>query len=141
MFASLQAERDREREKEKAILLKEEAEGASKRRRLKRGDLASGDSSSNFGPPLVQAPASTLQGYDGRDRDRKGGVLPRNVYAEESAYDKSQTGRSHSKDGAKLGRREHEYPIVTYIGFLKWFGVQSVPWFSWQHCALSWSLT
>lgn len=105
---SMKAEKDRD----KVNLLKEEADAtaASKRRRLKRDHLSS-EATANYGPsppPPLSLSATMPQPYDGRERDRKEPLLQRNLYLEESGYDKGSTGRIHNKEGGKVTRRDHE---------------------------------
>eukprot|EP01018_Ginkgo_biloba_P036677 Gb_33812 [translate_table: standard] len=105
---------EKERERDKANLLKEEADvtAASKRRRLKREHLSASEAPANYGPspppPPPLLPVTMSQPYDGRERDRKGAVLQRNVYMDEIGYDKSSAGRMHNKEGSKVTRRDHE---------------------------------
>lgn len=101
---------ERDRDRDKANLLKEEmdANAASKRRKLKREHLPSGEPGefSPVGPP----PALTVgmsQSYDSRDRgERKALMTQRPGYMEEPGP------RVHGKEAAsKMGRRDVEpYP-------------------------------
>ncbi|KAJ4710125.1 THO complex subunit 2 [Melia azedarach] len=99
-------ERDRERDREKASLLKEEmdANAASKRRKLKKEHLPSGEAG-EYSPVAPQFPPLSIgmsQSYDGRDRgDRKGAIMQRAGYMEE------QNMRIHGKEVAgKMARRD-----------------------------------
>ena len=103
-------DREREREREKANLLKEDidANAASKRRKLKRDHLASGEAGEYLpvGPP-PPATVNMSQSFDGRDRgDRKGAVIQRAGYTEEPSL------RNHGKEMAsKMTRRDIDpYP-------------------------------
>ncbi|XP_057960883.1 THO complex subunit 2 [Malania oleifera] len=98
-------ERDRDRDREKVNLLKEEmdASAASKRRKLKREHMPSGELG-EYSPAL---PPPTLaigmsHSYDGRERgDRKGGMVQRAGYLEEPGL------RIHGKEVAgKMTRRD-----------------------------------
>ncbi|KDP38157.1 hypothetical protein JCGZ_04800 [Jatropha curcas] len=99
-------EREREREREKVNLLKEEmdASAASKRRKLKREHLPSGEAGeySPIAPPPPPPPIGMSQTYDGRDRgDRKGAMIQRAGYMEEPPM------RIHGKEVAgKMTRRD-----------------------------------
>ncbi|KAJ7559201.1 hypothetical protein O6H91_04G074300 [Diphasiastrum complanatum] len=108
---ALKAEKEREREREKTSILKEEAESAaalSKRRKLKRDHLSAAEMPVVFGSSSTMPPPVALsQAYDGRDRDRKGSLLQRTAYIDEP-YDKGPGSRVHSKDGSKMGGRDHE---------------------------------
>ncbi|KAH9746029.1 THO complex subunit 2 [Citrus sinensis] len=105
-------ERDRDRDREKANLLKEEMDAnaaASKRRKLKREHLPSGEAGeySPVAPPYPPLAIGISQSYDGRDRgDRKGATMQRTGYMEE------QSMRIHGKEVAtKMARRDSElYP-------------------------------
>ncbi|GAY56567.1 hypothetical protein CUMW_172890 [Citrus unshiu] len=98
-------ERDRDRDREKANLLKEEMDAnaaASKRRKLKREHLPSGEAGeySPVAPPYPPLAIGISQSYDGRDRgDRKGAAMQRTGYMEE------QSMRIHGKEVAtKMAR-------------------------------------
>ncbi|XP_062113290.1 THO complex subunit 2 isoform X2 [Humulus lupulus] len=98
-------DREREREREKANLLKEDidASAASKRRKLKRDHLTSGEAGEYL--PVGPPPPSNInisQSFDGRDRgDRKGAVIQRAGYLEEPSL------RVHGKEMAsKMTRRD-----------------------------------
>ncbi|KAJ9135684.1 hypothetical protein P3X46_032837 [Hevea brasiliensis] len=99
-------EREREREREKVNLLKEEMDvsAASKRRKLKREHLPSGEAGeySPAAPPPPPLPIGMSQSYDGRDRgDRKGAMIQRSGYLEEPPM------RIHGKEAAnKMTRRD-----------------------------------
>ncbi|XP_052291116.1 THO complex subunit 2 isoform X4 [Citrus sinensis] len=102
-------ERDRDRDREKANLLKEEMDAnaaASKRRKLKREHLPSGEAGeySPVAPPYPPLAIGISQSYDGRDRgDRKGATMQRTGYMEE------QSMRIHGKEVAtKMARRDSE---------------------------------
>lgn len=103
-------EREREREREKANLLKEDmdANAASKRRKLKRDHLPTGEAGEYS--PVAPPPPLTInmaQSYDGRDRgDRKGAVIQRTGYIEEPSL------RVHGKEmPSKMTRRDIDpYP-------------------------------
>ncbi|KAM3705521.1 hypothetical protein ACB094_03G087500 [Castanea mollissima] len=98
-------EREREREREKANLLKDdmEAGAASKRRKLKREHLPSGEAGeySPVAPPPPPLGVSA-QSYEGRDRgERKGAMIQRTGYLDEPNL------RIHGKEVAgKMTRRE-----------------------------------
>ncbi|PON53679.1 THO complex [Trema orientale] len=98
-------EREREREREKANILKEDidATAASKRRKLKRDHLPSGEAGeySPVGPPPPLG-INMSQSFDGRDRgDRKGAVIQRAGYLEEPSL------RVHGKEiASKMTRRD-----------------------------------
>ncbi|KDO60822.1 hypothetical protein CISIN_1g000195mg [Citrus sinensis] len=102
-------ERDRDRDREKANLLKEEMDAnaaASKRRKLKREHLPSGEAG-EYSPVAAPYPPLAIgisQSYDGRDRgDRKGAAMQRTGYMEE------QSMRIHGKEVAtKMARRDSE---------------------------------
>lgn len=103
-------DRDREREREKANVLKEDidASAASKRRKLKRDHLPSGEAGeySPVGPPPPLS-INMSQSFDGRERgDRKGAVVQRAGYLEEPSL------RVHAKEMAsKMTRRDIDpYP-------------------------------
>ncbi|KAM1011881.1 hypothetical protein ACFX2C_047172 [Malus domestica] len=98
-------EREREREREKATLLKEDTDAiaASKRRKLKREHLPSGEAGEYSPvPPPPPLSISLSQSYDGRDRgDRKGPIVQRSGYLEEPSP------RIHGKEvPSKMARRE-----------------------------------
>ncbi|XP_065856982.1 THO complex subunit 2 isoform X2 [Euphorbia lathyris] len=99
-------EREREREREKANILKEEMDGnaASKRRKLKREHLSSGEAGelSPVAPPPPSLSIGVSQPYEGRERgDRKGAMIQRPGYLEEPPM------RIHGKEVAsKLPRRD-----------------------------------
>lgn len=104
-------ERDRERDRDKANLVKEDVDAnvASKRRKLKRDHLPSGEAGeySPVAPPPPALAIGVSQPYDGRDRgDRKGVMVQRGVYLEE------QNMRVHGKEVAtKMTRRDSDpYP-------------------------------
>ncbi|KAJ7980585.1 THO complex subunit 2 [Quillaja saponaria] len=93
-----------DREREKASILKEEMElnAASKRRKLKREHLPTGEAG-EYSPvaPTPPLPGSMAQ-YDGRDRgDRKGPMIQRAGYLDEPGL------RNHGKEAAsKMNRRD-----------------------------------
>ncbi|KAF2305685.1 hypothetical protein GH714_007557 [Hevea brasiliensis] len=96
---------------EKVNLLKEEMDvsAASKRRKLKREHLPSGEAGeySPAAPPPPPLPIGMSQSYDGRDRgDRKGAMIQRSGYLEELPM------RIHGKEAAnKMTRRDADpYP-------------------------------
>ncbi|XP_044488002.1 THO complex subunit 2 isoform X2 [Mangifera indica] len=101
-------ERDRERDRDKANLMKEDVDAnvASKRRKLKRDHLPSGEAGeySPVAPPPPALAIGISQSYDGRDRgDRKGVMVQRGVYLEE------QNMRVHGKEVAtKMTRRDSD---------------------------------
>ncbi|KAJ0095475.1 hypothetical protein Patl1_15606 [Pistacia atlantica] len=104
-------ERDREKDRDKANLLKEDMDAnvASKRRKLKREHLPSGEAGeySPVAPPPPPLAIGVSQSYDGRDRgDRKGAMMQRGGYMEE------QNMRVHGKEVAtKMTRRDSDpYP-------------------------------
>lgn len=99
-----------ERERDKVNLLKEEmdASAASKRRKLKREHLSSGETGEY---PLAVPPQPLAlgmsQSYDGRERgDRKGALVQRSGYLEEPVP------RMHSKEatGKITHRDSDQYP-------------------------------
>ncbi|KAM5566947.1 THO complex subunit 2 [Rosa sericea] len=98
-------EREREKEREKANLLKEDSDSiaASKRRKLKREHLPSGEAGEYS--PVHPPPALSInlsQSYDGRDRgERKGPIVTRTGYMEEPSL------RNHGKEvSSKMTRRD-----------------------------------
>lgn len=101
-------EREREREREKANLLKDDmdASAASKRRKLKREHLPSGEAGeySPVAPPAPPLSIGVSQSYEGRDRgDRKGAMIQRAGYLDEPSL------RIHGKEVAsKMTRRESD---------------------------------
>lgn len=102
---------EREREREKANVLKEDLDlnAASKRRKLKREHLATGEPGeySPVAPPPPPPGIGMSLGYDGRDRgDRKGPVIQHPNYIDEPNI------RIHGKEVAsKLNRRDSDpYP-------------------------------
>lgn len=101
---SLKAD-ERDRDRDKANLLKEEmdANAASKRRKLKREHISSGEPGefSPVGPPPALT-VSMSQSYDSRDRgERKALVTQRPGYMEEPVP------RLHGKEAvSKMGRRD-----------------------------------
>ncbi|XP_024388621.1 THO complex subunit 2 isoform X2 [Physcomitrium patens] len=111
---ALKVDQDRERAKEKVDQMKDEdlGSGSGKRRRKWRDPSAANEMLS-FAPagPLMTGPASQ---YEGRDRERKGGLLPTRgaPHMDDTSYDKGpSSGRVHGKDGSKASRREHEQSI------------------------------
>ncbi|KAF7808544.1 THO complex subunit 2 [Senna tora] len=101
-------EREREREREKANILKEEMDlnAASKRRKLKREYLPTGEPGeySPVAPPPPPAAIGMSQPYDGRDRvDRKGPMVQHASYIDEPGL------RIHGKEVAsKMNRRDSD---------------------------------
>ncbi|RDX96895.1 THO complex subunit 2, partial [Mucuna pruriens] len=99
---------EREREREKANILKEDLDlnAASKRRKLKREHLPSGEPGeySPVAPPPPLPGVGMSLAYDGRDRgDRKGPIIQHPSYIDEPSL------RIHGKEVAgKLNRRESD---------------------------------
>ncbi|KAK7370058.1 hypothetical protein VNO80_12112 [Phaseolus coccineus] len=99
---------EREREREKANVLKEDLDlnAASKRRKLKREHLSTGEPGeySPVAPPPPPTGIGMSLGYDGRDRgDRKGPVIQHPNYIDEPNI------RIHGKEVAsKLNRRDSD---------------------------------
>lgn len=102
-------EREREREREKVNILKEDLDlnAASKRRKLKREHLPTGEPG-EYSPVAPPPPGIGItQAYDGRDRgDRKGPMIQHASYIDEPGL------RIHSKEVAgKMNRRDSDpYP-------------------------------
>ncbi|XP_061374596.1 THO complex subunit 2 isoform X1 [Gastrolobium bilobum] len=101
-------EREREREREKASILKEDLElnAVSKRRKLKREHLPTGEPGeySPVAPPPPPPVIGMSPAYDGRDRgDRKGPMIQHAGYIDEPSL------RIHGKEVAsKLNRRDSD---------------------------------
>ncbi|XP_028767157.1 THO complex subunit 2 isoform X1 [Neltuma alba] len=104
----LSLKEEREREREKVNILKEDMDltAASKRRKLKREYLPTGEPGeySPVAPPPPPAGMSMSQPYDGRDRgERKGPVMQHASYMDEPGV------RMHGKEMAsKMNRRDSE---------------------------------
>lgn len=86
-----------------------DASAASKRRKLKREHLPSGEAGeySPVAPPAPPLSIGVSQSYEGRDRgDRKGAMIQRAGYLDEPSL------RIHGKEVAsKMNRRESDpYP-------------------------------
>ncbi|XP_057417817.1 THO complex subunit 2 isoform X2 [Lotus japonicus] len=99
-------EREREREREKVNILKEDLDlnAASKRRKLKREHLPTGEPG-EYSPVAPPPPGIGItQAYDGRDRgDRKGPMIQHASYIDEPGL------RIHSKEVAgKMNRRDSD---------------------------------
>ncbi|KAH7570836.1 hypothetical protein JRO89_XS05G0202800 [Xanthoceras sorbifolium] len=103
-------ERERDRDREKANLLKEDMDAsvASKRRKLKREHLTSGEPGeySPVAPPPPSLAMGVSQSYDGRDRGDRKGAMMRGGYMDDAA------ARIHNKEVAgKMARRDSDpYP-------------------------------
>ncbi|XVF03002.1 hypothetical protein REPUB_Repub04eG0223200 [Reevesia pubescens] len=92
-----------ERDREKVNLLKEDVDATgAKRRKLKREHLPSEPGEySPVAPPPPSLAIGMSQSYDGRDRDRKGGMMQRGGFMEEPGM------RIHGKEAAsKMARRD-----------------------------------
>lgn len=102
-----------DREREKGGLTKDDmdATAASKRRKIKR-ELPSNEAGREYSPVAPPShsplPLGIPQPLDGRERDRKGGMVQHRVpYMEET------TSRVHGKEASKIPRRESDqYPFV-----------------------------
>ncbi|KAL5827745.1 hypothetical protein ACOSQ4_019542 [Xanthoceras sorbifolium] len=100
-------ERERDRDREKANLLKEDMDAsvASKRRKLKREHLTSGEPGeySPVAPPPPSLAMGVSQSYDGRDRGDRKGAMMRGGYMDDAA------ARIHNKEVAgKMARRDSD---------------------------------
>lgn len=103
-----------DREREKASLLKEDMDpsAASKRRKLKREHMPSGEAGeyTPAAPPPPPPAISMSQAYDGRERgDRKGAMVQRAGYLDEPGlriHGKEVTGKMARRDADQMYDRE-----------------------------------